>query len=153
MCTRCGQTEREDGEIILLPQLVGAFGPAKGNPRLGGRLDPSRPRIADLGIVIDGDFPSFDENAFKRELASLLRLEVSHRDIEIEPALGSSETVARVRTGSCEVRVKCIVEGGRAVELDADDRRIRAFVKEAIEEHWPSGVVASVAKPKVKYVG
>ena len=37
MCTRCGQTELSSGEIILLPQLVGAFGPAVGNPRAGGR--------------------------------------------------------------------------------------------------------------------
>ena len=37
MCTRCGQTEHSSGEIILLPQLVGAFGPAVGNPRAGGR--------------------------------------------------------------------------------------------------------------------
>ena len=34
MCTRCGQTEDSSGNIIMLPQLVGAFGPAKANPRL-----------------------------------------------------------------------------------------------------------------------
>ena len=37
MCTRCGQTEDSSGTILLLPQLVGAFGPAVGNPRAGGR--------------------------------------------------------------------------------------------------------------------
>ena len=37
MCTRCGQTEDSSGAILLLPQLVGAFGPAVGNPRAGGR--------------------------------------------------------------------------------------------------------------------
>ena len=37
MCTRCGQTEGSDGTIILLPQLVGAFGPARANPHVGGR--------------------------------------------------------------------------------------------------------------------
>ena len=37
MCTRCGQTENSSGAILLLPQLTGAFGPAVGNPRAGGR--------------------------------------------------------------------------------------------------------------------
>ena len=37
MCTRCGQTENSGGAILLLPQLVGAFGPAVGDPRAGGR--------------------------------------------------------------------------------------------------------------------
>jgi len=34
VCTRCGKTEDSDGNIIMLPQLLGAFGPAKANPRL-----------------------------------------------------------------------------------------------------------------------
>ena len=37
MCTRCGQTEDSSGKMILLPQLVGGFGPVKVNPRLAGR--------------------------------------------------------------------------------------------------------------------
>ena len=37
MCTRCGQTENSSGAILLLPQLTGAFGPAVGDPRAGGR--------------------------------------------------------------------------------------------------------------------
>lgn len=36
-CTRCGQTEDSSGTITLLPQLLGAFGPPKVNPRVGGR--------------------------------------------------------------------------------------------------------------------
>ena len=37
MCTRCGKTEDSSGKMILLPQLVGAFGPATGNPHAGRR--------------------------------------------------------------------------------------------------------------------
>ena len=37
MCTRCGLTEDSSGKVILLPQLLGAFGPVKVNPRLAGR--------------------------------------------------------------------------------------------------------------------
>ena len=38
MCTRCGLTEDSSGNIILLPQLLGAFGPVREeNPRLAGR--------------------------------------------------------------------------------------------------------------------
>ena len=37
MCTRCGQIEDSNGKMILLPNLVGGFGPVKVNPRLAGR--------------------------------------------------------------------------------------------------------------------
>ena len=37
MCTRCGQIEDSSGKMILLPNLVGGFGPVKVNPRLAGR--------------------------------------------------------------------------------------------------------------------
>ena len=37
MCTRCGQTEDSSGNMILLSNLVGGFGPVKVNPRLAGR--------------------------------------------------------------------------------------------------------------------
>ena len=37
MCTRCGLTEDSSGKVILLPQLLGAFGPVKVNSRLAGR--------------------------------------------------------------------------------------------------------------------
>ena len=36
-CTKCGQTETSSGEIKMLPQLIGAFGPPKANPRVANR--------------------------------------------------------------------------------------------------------------------
>ena len=36
-CTRCGQTEDSGGTIVMLPQLLGAFGPAIANPNAGRR--------------------------------------------------------------------------------------------------------------------
>ena len=36
-CTRCGQTEDSSGTIIMLPQLLGAFGPAIANLQAGRR--------------------------------------------------------------------------------------------------------------------
>lgn len=36
-CDRCGFTETNGGQIKLLPQLLGAFGPPKANPRVANR--------------------------------------------------------------------------------------------------------------------
>ena len=36
-CTKCGHTETSSGEIKMLPQLIGAFGPPKANPRVANR--------------------------------------------------------------------------------------------------------------------
>ena len=101
--------------------------------------------LENVGIVIDGDFPLFDERAFKRNLANLLHYEVNWRYIDIEPAMGRPETVARVGTGSCEVRVECVLsgKGPSSSDQEADMDRIEAFVREAIRKHWPRGVEAT----------
>ena len=137
----------------MLQLTSNAVMPPLGSPSSSRDSSPGRCSIEDLGLVMDGDYPSFDEEEFKTDLAKLLHIEVSVGDIDVELATGSSEAVARVRTGSCEVRVKCFISGGRTMDCATDERRIKACVKEAIEQNWPSGVAATVAKPKVKWMG
>ena len=114
---------------------------------------------ADVGILIDGDFPDFDEEKFKRRLANMLHYAVEWRDIDIEPAIGRPETVARVQTGSCEVRVKCVVSGLRSASSsddemgDAEVDRIEAFVSQAVRRHWPAGVDVTDIRVRLKRNG
>ena len=122
---------------------------------------PGRCSIEDLGLVIDGDYPEFDEQEFKRELVKLLNLELSWRDIEVTWAPGSRDTFARVQLGTCEVRVKCSITGDGTMDCAAEkrsvcaaeERRVKAFVRQAIEKHWPTGVTHTLTKPKVEWIG
>ena len=137
----------------MLPLASDAAMPPLGSPSSSPDSSPGRCSIEDLGLVIDGDYPSFEEEEFKRDLAKLLHLEVSWRDIEVTWKPGSRDTFARVQLGTCEVEVKCNITGGRTIDCSIDERRIKMCVRDAIEEHWPPGVTATLAKPKVKWPG
>ena len=135
--------------------------------------EPSPSRCsADVGIVIEGDFPDFDEDAFKRGLAKVLDYAVEWRDIDIDPATRRAETVARVQTGSCEVRVRCVVSGhnnsasGRSASSstgscersddeigDAEVERIEDSVMGAVRRHWPRGVDVTDIRVRLKRNG
>ena len=103
---------------------------------------PGRSCCADFGLVIDGDYPNFTDDAldaFKSRLAMLLGNEVTSRDISIRPAMRGRERSACVTTGSCEVEVNFVVfgsGGGRSgsddsadEELDAEEERIEYILR------------------------
>eukprot|EP00964_Phaeocystis_antarctica_P091976 scaffold59039_cov65-Phaeocystis_antarctica.AAC.2 len=133
------------------------LGPSRSRDR-----DPSR-SSAHLGMVIDGDFPAFDEENFKRKLAKLLGQDanwpscgITAQDISIRPAVGRASRVVRVRTGSCEVHVSCNLSGcSDATEEDAEDEedRIKALLKQLIENHWPREVQVSNVRVIVSMSG
>ena len=118
---------------------------------------------ADFGLVIDGDHPRFDEEAFKVRLAMLLRNEVTPTDISISHEKGRRHRSALVTTGSCEVVVNLIVLGsgiGRSgsdhsadEELDAEEERIEFILKGLISKEWPSGVDVTKITVKVNRRG
>ena len=101
--------------------------------------------------MIDGDFPDFDEENFKRKLAKLLQHLITAQDISIRPAVSRASRVVRVRTGSCEVRVSCNISARadtteEAEEDEGCDRKgIEAMLRRLIETHWPSGVETSIS--------
>ena len=106
--------------------------------------------------MIDGDFPDFDEENFKRKLAKLLDNEITAQDISIKPAVGRASRVVRVRTGSCEVHVSFNLSGrSDATEEDAEDEedRIKALLKQLIENHWPREVQVSNVRVIVSMPG
>ena len=124
------------------------FGPALSARR---KSSPSH-----LGIVIDGDFPDFDEENFKRKLANYLQNEITAQDISIKPAVGRASRVVRVRTGSCEVHVSCNISGrADTSEEDEEDEadRITALLKQLIEKYWPREVQMSNARVIVSMSG
>ena len=124
------------------------FGPALSARR---KSSPSH-----LGIVIDGDFPDFDEENFKRKLAKLLQDEITAQDISIKPAVGRASRVVRVLTGSCEVHVSCNISGRTDTsEEDEEDEadRITALLKQLIEKYWPCEVQVSNARVIVSMSG
>jgi serine/threonine protein kinase/S1-C subfamily serine protease len=123
---------------------------------------PSRSN-ADFGLVIDGDHPRFDVEAFKVRLAMLLRNEVTPTDISISHEKGRRHRSALVTTGSCEVAVNLVVFGsgiGRSgsdhsadEELDAEEEGIEFILKGLISKEWPSGVDVTKITVKVNRRG
>ena len=101
---------------------------------------------ADFGLVVDGDYPSFDEDAFKSRLAKLLRNEVTPRDISIRSTKrGRNDSAVGVTKGSCEVLVNFVASGSddRADELeeqDAEEEQIEYILRALIRKEWPADV-------------
>ena len=118
---------------------------------------------ADFGLVIDGDYPSFDEDAFKSRLAKLLRNEVTPRDISIRPEKRGHGRSACVTTGSCEVDVSFVVFGsgsgrsgsddGADEELDAEEEQIEHVLRGLISQEWPADVDVTKIRVKVNRRG
>ena len=116
--------------------------PMLSSPSTSRESSPGR-SSAHLGLVIDGAYPDFKEADFKRKLAKWLKNEVCAQDISIRPAVGRASRVARVRTGSCEVKVNCEISGlGDATEEDEvdEEERVQGLLKQLIEIHWPRDV-------------
>ena len=127
---------------------------------------PGRSCCADFGLVIDGDYPNFTDDAldaFKSRLAMLLGNEVTSRDISIRPAMRGRERSACVTTGSCEVEVNFVVfgsGGGRSgsddsadEELDAEEERIEYILRGLISKEWPADVDVTKITFKVRRRG
>ena len=109
-----------------------------------------------MGIVIDGDFPDFDEANFKSKLAQMLRGEITPQNISIQPAVGRASDVVRVRTGSCEVLVVCNISGRPDTSEDAEEDeadRIEAMLKRLIKKLWPSDVTTRAIRVMVSMSG
>ena len=124
--------------------------------RLGSRESTPSRSSAHLGIVIDGDFPDFDEAYFKSKLAQILRSEITPQDISIQPRVGRASSVARVRTGSCEVHVSCSISGRADTSEDAEEDeadRIEAMLKRLIKKLWPSDVTTRAIRVMVSMSG
>ena len=111
---------------------------------------PARVSTADFGIVINGDYPVFDEDGFKADLVStvnkLLSAEFCVRDVQIEPAEDSPGPRARVRMGSCEVVANCVLPDDHSAQ---SAQEIRAIMSELIEKYFPRRVDATVCQPWV----
>ena len=129
--------------------------PMSSAPSTSRESAPSR-SSAHLGIVIDGDFPDFDEDNFKSKLAKLLQNEITRQDISIQPRVGRASSVVSVRTGSCEVLVSCSISGRADTSEDAEDDeadRIEAVLKQLIEKLWPGDVTTREIRVMVSMSG
>ena len=96
--------------------------------------------IESLDIVITGDYPSFDEDAFKLELSKLFfRLDTSRINLKfVVPVPVLLLTV--LPPGSVAVHINCRLvfwPYSTDVSQQDDEDRIVSFVRLAIERNWP----------------
>lgn len=131
------------------------LGPCASSPSSSSReASPPRFSTADFGLVINGAYPEFDEDAFKQDLVSkvneLLATELCARDVQIEPAEASTGHRARVRMGSCEVVANCVLPDGHSAQ---SPQAIRAIISELVEEYFPRRFDVTVCQPKLSRPG
>ena len=98
----------------------------------------------EMWLEIDGDFPQFDVDGFKNNLARFLHHEVEPSKIIIEDDKEDERQVAvRVSTGRCKVKVRYnLYSGGMFTEADEPTlkEQLKGTLKDLIRRFWPSEV-------------
>ena len=117
---------------------------------------PARSKT-EMWLVIDGDFPDFDQDGFQNKLARLLRHEVEPSNINIEDDEEDEGQVAvRVSTGKCKVTVRYNLYSGGMFTTD-DEPALKDHLKDTlkglVQRFWPSGVDVESIKVKLAVKG
>ena len=82
---------------------------------------------------------------------------MTQSDISITPAVGKSDRVARVHSGSCELQVTCVIFGGDMSRSEDDENdeeeRVGYLLKGVIGKLWPAEVNVTDIRVRVRRRG